>query len=93
MNNTGINPIFGPMIELDMVAARKIVETNCLASISLVQHAYRAWMKEHGGSVINVSSIAGLRPAPGIGFYGSSKAMLAQDQPSSLPWSSRRRSG
>ena len=78
VNNTGINPVFGPMIELDMVAARKIVETNCLAAISLVQQAYRAWMKEHGGSVINVSSIAGLRPAPGIGFYGSSKAMLAQ---------------
>ncbi len=78
VNNTGINPVFGPMMELDMAAARKIVETNCLAAISLVQQAYRAWMKEHGGSVINVSSIAGLRPAPGIGFYGSSKAMLAQ---------------
>ncbi len=28
--------------------------------------------------MVNVSSIAGIRPAPGIGFYGASKAMLAQ---------------
>jgi 3-oxoacyl-[acyl-carrier protein] reductase len=33
-------------------------------------------MGEHGGSVVNVSSVAGIRPAPGIGFYGASKAML-----------------
>ena len=26
--------------------------------------------------VVNVSSIAGIRPAPGIGMYGASKAML-----------------
>ncbi|MGW5112750.1 SDR family oxidoreductase [Nocardia sp. NPDC004123] len=77
VNNTGINPVFGPMVELDLDAARKIVEVNCLAALSWVQHAYRAWMKDHGGAVVNVSSVAGLKPAPGIGFYGSSKAMLA----------------
>ncbi|MGW4119530.1 SDR family oxidoreductase [Nocardia sp. NPDC004711] len=76
VNNTGINPVFGPMVELDLDAARKIVEVNCLAALSWVQHAYRAWMKDHGGAVVNVSSVAGLKPAPGIGFYGSSKAML-----------------
>ena len=36
----------------------------------------RAWMKEHGGAVVNVSSVAGVRPAPGIGLYGATKAML-----------------
>jgi 3-oxoacyl-[acyl-carrier protein] reductase len=33
-------------------------------------------MSAHGGGIVNVSSVAGLRPAPGIGFYGASKAML-----------------
>ncbi|GMA40326.1 SDR family oxidoreductase [Mobilicoccus caccae] len=28
------------------------------------------------GSIVNVASVAGLRPAPGIDFYGASKAML-----------------
>ncbi|MEU4716869.1 SDR family oxidoreductase [Micromonospora purpureochromogenes] len=77
VNNTGINPTYGPMVELDLAAARKIFEVNCLAALSWVQQAYRGWMKEHGGAVVNVSSVAGLRPAPGIGFYGASKAMLA----------------
>jgi 3-oxoacyl-[acyl-carrier protein] reductase len=77
VNNTGINPVYGPMVELDLDAARKIFEVNCLAALSWVQQAHKAWMDEHGGAVVNVSSIAGLKPAPGIGFYGASKAMLA----------------
>lgn len=76
VNNTGINPVYGPMIELDLDAARKIVEVNVLSALSWTQQAYKAWMGEHGGSVVNVASVAGLKPAPGIGFYGSSKAML-----------------
>lgn len=76
VNNTGINPVYGPLIDVDLGAARKIFEVNCLAALSWVQQAYRAWMREHGGAVVNVSSIAGIGTAPGIGFYGASKAML-----------------
>jgi 3-oxoacyl-[acyl-carrier protein] reductase len=77
VNNTGINPVYGPLVDLDLDAARKIVEVNCLAALSWVQQAHRAWMGEHGGAVVNLSSVAGLKPAPGIGFYGASKAMLS----------------
>jgi NAD(P)-dependent dehydrogenase (short-subunit alcohol dehydrogenase family) len=76
VNNIGINPIYGPMIELDLDAARKIVEVNCIAALSWTQQVHQAWMKERGGAVVNVSSVAGTRPAPGIGMYGASKAML-----------------
>jgi len=77
VNNAGINPVYGPLIDLDLDAARKIFEVNCLAALSWVQQAHRAWMGAHGGSVVNVSSVAALKPAPGIGFYGTSKAMLS----------------
>ena len=76
VNNTGINPTYGPIMELDLGAARKVVEVNCIAALSWTQQVYAAWMKEHGGSVVNVSSVSGIRPAPGIGFYGATKAML-----------------
>jgi len=76
VNNAGINPAYGPMVELDLGAARKVVEVNCIAALSWVQQVHQAWMKEHGGAVVNVSSVSGVRPAPGIGFYGASKAML-----------------
>jgi len=76
INNTGINPAYGPMIELDIAVARKVVDVNVLAALAWTQEAHRAWMKEHGGAVVNVSSVTGLRPAPNIGLYGASKAML-----------------
>lgn len=76
VNNAGINPAYGAMIDLDLDSARKIFEVNCLAALSWTQQAHRAWLGEHGGAVVNVASVAGLRPAPGIGFYGASKAML-----------------
>ncbi|MGH3515881.1 MAG: SDR family oxidoreductase [Haloechinothrix sp.] len=77
VNNAGINPVYGPMVEIDLDAARKIFEVNALAALSWTQHAYKAWMASNGGAVVNVSSVAGLKPAPGIGFYGASKAMLS----------------
>ncbi|MFF4551187.1 SDR family oxidoreductase [Streptomyces sp. NPDC001406] len=76
VNNTGINPVYGPLVKLDLEVARKIVEVNCLAALSWTQQVHRAWMSAHGGAVVNVSSVAALRPAPGIGLYGASKAML-----------------
>ncbi|NPC98005.1 SDR family oxidoreductase [Nocardioides sp. zg-DK7169] len=77
VNNTGINPVFGPLVEIDLDAARKIVEVNAIAALGWVQAAHRAWMGEHGGAVVNVSSVAGVKPAPGIAMYGATKAMLA----------------
>jgi 3-oxoacyl-[acyl-carrier protein] reductase len=76
VNNTGINPVYGPLMDLDLGAARKVVEVNCIAAVSWTQHVYRAWMHEHGGAIVNISSFSAVRPAPGIGFYGASKAML-----------------
>ncbi|NMN98358.1 SDR family oxidoreductase [Antrihabitans stalactiti] len=76
VNNTGINPVYGPLVDLDLSAARKIVEVNCIAAVSWVQQVHKAWMKEHGGVIVNVSSLSSIRTAPGIGFYGASKAML-----------------
>jgi 3-oxoacyl-[acyl-carrier protein] reductase len=76
VNNAGINPAYGPMVELDLGAARKIFEVNCLAALSWVQKVHAAWMKDHGGAIVNVSSVSSVRAASMIGFYGASKAML-----------------
>ncbi|MER7011848.1 SDR family oxidoreductase [Saccharopolyspora sp. NPDC000359] len=77
VNNTGINPAYGPLLDVDPGIARKSFEVNVLAALAWTQQVHRAGMGEHGGAVLNVSSVAGLRPAPGIGFYGATKAMLA----------------
>lgn len=76
VNNAGINPALGPMIDMDLAAARKAFEVNALAALAWTQQVYTHWMAENGGAVVNVSSVAGIKPAPGIGFYGATKAML-----------------
>ncbi|WP_409484049.1 SDR family oxidoreductase [Arsenicicoccus dermatophilus] len=76
VNNTGINPAYGPLLQLDLDVARKILDTNVVAALSWVQKAHAAWLGEHGGAIVNVGSVAGLRAAPGIAFYGASKAAL-----------------
>lgn len=76
INNIGINPVFGSLMDLDLGAARKIVEVNCIAMLSWVQHAYKAWFRDHGGVVVNISSSGSLRPAPNVGIYGASKSMM-----------------
>ncbi len=77
VNNVGTNPVFGPLLELDLDAARKMVDINVLAMLSWTRLVHESWMREHGGSVVNVSSVAGLRPAGGISFYGATKAMMS----------------
>ncbi|GID25347.1 SDR family oxidoreductase [Paractinoplanes brasiliensis] len=75
VNNIGINPAYGPMASLDLGAARKIFEVNVVGTLGWVQEALRGGLDE-GGSIVNISSVSGVRPAPGIGFYGVTKAAL-----------------
>lgn len=76
INNTGINPVFGPLMHADLDGVRKIFDTNVVAALGYVQQAYRAWMGEHGGAVVNIASVAGLRSSGVISAYGASKAAL-----------------
>lgn len=76
VNNAGINPHYGPLLTIEDSAARKSVAVNCLAPLSWIRLVHDQWMGTHGGAVVNISSIAGVRPAPNIGFYGATKAML-----------------
>ncbi len=78
VNNTGINPIYGSLLDVDQTVAAKMVDTNVLATIAWVKACRDVWMGIHGGAVVNVSSVAGLSPSPGIGWYGATKAMLSR---------------
>lgn len=79
VNNTGINPAFGPVLATDPAVAAKILAVNVLAPLAWTRRVHEAWMGEHGGAVVNVSSVAGLpASSPGIGMYGVSKAALSR---------------
>jgi NAD(P)-dependent dehydrogenase (short-subunit alcohol dehydrogenase family) len=76
VNNTGINPVYGPLVDADLDAVRKIFDVNVVAALGFVQEAHRAWMGSHGGAVVNIASISGLRSTGAIAAYGASKAAL-----------------
>ncbi|MEU7146320.1 SDR family oxidoreductase [Nocardia sp. NPDC046473] len=76
INNTGINPAFGSLMDADLDAVRKIFDVNVVAALGYIQQAFKAWMGEHGGAVVNVASVAGIRSSGVIAAYGASKAAL-----------------
>lgn len=80
VNNAGINPVFGPLVEMDLEAARKIFEVNVLGTLAWVQDTVAhsgLGFRERGGTVVNLSSVSGDTPSPGIGLYGISKAAVS----------------
>jgi NAD(P)-dependent dehydrogenase (short-subunit alcohol dehydrogenase family) len=63
-------------MDVDLGALDKTWAVNLRAPLLWVRAAYRAWMEKSGGSVVNVSSVGGLRPSPITGAYNVSKAGL-----------------
>lgn len=76
VNNAASNPVFGPVSETDESAFDKIIDVNLKGPFILCKTAYPQMKKRGGGSVINISSIEGLSPSPGLGIYSVSKASL-----------------
>lgn len=77
VNNIGINPAYGPLVDLDLGAARKMMDVNVLGTLGWVQ-AVRAGggLKAPGGAIVNISSVTGRTVSPGIDFYGVTKAAI-----------------
>ncbi len=78
VNNTGINPAYGPMLDNDVEIARKVLDVNVVAAFSWIKKCVAAGLgdAEHPGAVVNVASVAGQGASGVIGWYGVSKAAL-----------------
>lgn len=76
VNNAATNPHMGPVIDVDLSRYDKTFRVNVRGPLVWSQAAWRAGMQEHGGSIINISSIGGIRHDSGIGVYNITKAAL-----------------
>jgi NAD(P)-dependent dehydrogenase (short-subunit alcohol dehydrogenase family) len=74
VNNAATNPYFGPVIDAELTAWDKTFEVNLRGMFILIQLVWRAWMEQHGGAIVNVASVGGLRPGIGLGVYNVTKA-------------------
>lgn len=76
VNNAATNPVFGPVVDTDETAFDKIMNVNVKGPFELSKKFYAVMKEKKSGSIINISSIGGLRPEPGLGIYSMSKAAL-----------------
>jgi NAD(P)-dependent dehydrogenase (short-subunit alcohol dehydrogenase family) len=76
VNNAATNPVFGPVINADEDAFDKIMNVNVKGPFELAKRVYPFMKEKKSGSIINISSIGGLRPEHGLGIYSVSKAAL-----------------
>ncbi|WP_114394304.1 SDR family NAD(P)-dependent oxidoreductase [Oleisolibacter albus] len=75
--NAAINPVYGPLAGVSDEAWDKIMGTNLRSTWQLCNLLIPGMVERKDGSVIILSSIAGLRGNPVIGAYGVSKAAEA----------------
>jgi NAD(P)-dependent dehydrogenase (short-subunit alcohol dehydrogenase family) len=76
VNNAAVNPVYGPLLEADAGVFDKIMAVNVKGPLALARLAHPLMARRGGGSVINISSVGGLRPEPLLGLYSVSKAAL-----------------
>ena len=72
--NAAVNPFYGELCDLPDEAFDKIMGSNVKSNLWLCKLILPGMAERGGGSVVIVSSIAGLRASPMIGAYGISKA-------------------
>ena len=72
--NAALNPFYGPSQDIPDEAFDKIMHSNIGSAHRLCQLVLPGMAQQGGGSVIIVSSIAGLKGSNVLGAYGISKA-------------------
>ena len=75
VNNAAINPYYGPLEGSEEAVFDKIMAINVKAPWMLSNEVF-PHMKNRGGSIINISSVEGIRPGFGLGLYSATKAAL-----------------
>jgi len=79
VNNAGINPHYGPLIDAEPSIAAKTFGVNVLATLAWTQELYHhpTLGFADGGAVVNLSSVTAATPSPNIGLYSVTKAAVS----------------
>jgi NAD(P)-dependent dehydrogenase (short-subunit alcohol dehydrogenase family) len=74
--NAATNPVYGPLLDLDLDAWRKILDVNLTGALLTARAAAKRMLPRKRGSLVFMASVAGIEPMAGLGAYGVSKAGL-----------------
>ncbi len=74
VNNAATNPHFGPILSADEGQWAMILDTNLVGYFRVAKACVESMLQRGGGMIINIASVAGKTPLPGMGVYCVSKA-------------------
>jgi NAD(P)-dependent dehydrogenase (short-subunit alcohol dehydrogenase family) len=74
INNVGMNLMTPSLVDTEAATWQKIIESNLSGTYYCSRAAARMMRETGGGKIVNISSTAACRPAPGMGIYGIAKA-------------------
>jgi short-subunit dehydrogenase len=75
VNNAGVG-IRDSVADMEMAACRELFETNFFGAVNCLQAVVPAMRKTGGGTIINISSVAGHVPVPFLTPYSATKFAL-----------------
>jgi NAD(P)-dependent dehydrogenase (short-subunit alcohol dehydrogenase family) len=75
LNNAGIDNA-GTIVDIDPALWDSIIKTNLYGPFNTMRAAIPYMIKQNGGAIINIASLAGLRRIPAMPAYSSSKSGL-----------------
>jgi len=75
VNNAGFGT-YGDFADLPIDGEEREIRVNVIALVRLAHAAFGAMRKRGEGTILNVSSVAGLQATPGNATYGATKAFV-----------------
>jgi len=73
VNNAGYTHRNGPLLDVDEATFDRVFAVNVKAIYNMVQSVVPKMRDNGGGVMLNVGSVAGIRPRPGLTWYNASK--------------------
>ena len=74
VNNAGASPAMGSVLESDERLWETVMNLNLKGVYFVSQAVARIMKKQGGGKIINIASVDGFNPEPGVSVYSISKA-------------------
>ena len=66
------------LVDLEPAEMERVFRLTQVAAVGWMQACWNAWMKEHGGAIVNIGAAAAERVERGLGIYGANKAALVR---------------
>jgi len=76
VNNAGMSPLAPSLLETSETLFDKVIGVNLKGPTRLMALAANAMSKTGGGSIVNISSLASVKPTPVAPIYSAAKAGL-----------------